>query len=146
MNVEIRPMQKEDFDAVVEIDEKVFKTARPDYYKARFAWALDQKDSAVVSLVAEADGKAVAFVMGELYTGEYGIPANTAKLVSIGVHPEYQGKSIGKQLMEEFVACLCDAEVEKLHTLVGLNDWQLMRFFTSVGFGPAKTVNLELNL
>ena len=31
--VDIRPLTKEDFNAVVEIDEKVFNHARPDYYE-----------------------------------------------------------------------------------------------------------------
>ena len=37
-------MYREDFDAVVEIDEKIFSQARPDYYEAKFARALDEKD------------------------------------------------------------------------------------------------------
>jgi len=32
-NVEIRPLHRDDFDAVVEIDEKVFDQARPEYYE-----------------------------------------------------------------------------------------------------------------
>ncbi|NOQ18623.1 MAG: hypothetical protein GQ571_01485 [Desulfobacterales bacterium] len=29
---------------------------------------------------------------------------------------------------------------------VDWNDWQLIRFFSANGFGPAKTVNPELNI
>lgn len=144
--METRPLRREDFDAVVAIDEKLFKTARPEYYETRFALALEQKNGLVTSLVAEVDGKVAGFVMSELYSGEYGITANTATLNTIGVHPDYQARGVGKLLLEEFVAHLRNAGVEKLNTLVGLKDWQLMRFFTSFGFGPANTVNLELTL
>jgi len=48
--------------------------------------------------------------------------------------------------MEEFVSHLRKAGVEKINTLVNWNDWQLIRFFSTNGFEPAKTVNLELTL
>jgi len=145
-NAEIRTLQREDFDAVVEIDEKVFDKARPDYYEAKFAKVLDAKDHLVTSLVAVADGRVVGFVMGELYVGEYGIPATTATLDTIGIHPDYQRKGVSRQLTEEFVSHLRKAGVEKINTLVDWNDWQLIRFFSASGFEPAKTINLELNI
>ncbi len=145
-NAEVRPLYRADFDAVVEIDEKVFNKARPDYYEAKFARALDEKDRMVLSMVAEIGGKVAGFVMCELFVGEYGIPATTATLDTIGIHPDYQGKGIGKQLMDEFIGHLRKAGVQKINTLVDWNDWQLIRFFSANGFGPAKTVNLELNI
>lgn len=144
--VEIRPLNQEDFNAVVEIDEKVFSQARPEYYETKFARALDEKDRMVLSLIAEVDGKVVGFVMCELFVGEYGIPATTATLDTIGINPDYQGKGIAKQLMDEFIGHLRKAGVQKINTLVDWNDWQLIRFFSASGFGPAKTVNLELKI
>ncbi len=144
--ITIRPLNKGDFEAVVDIDKKVYKKARPEYYEMKFSMALDNRDHLVTSLVAEADGKVVGFVMSELYTGEYGIPATTATLDTIGVDPAYQGKGVGGQLMDAFVTHLRKAGVEKLTTLVNWNDWQLIRFFNISGFQPAKSLNLELKL
>ena len=31
-NVDVRPLRREDFEAVVKIDEQVFRRARPEYY------------------------------------------------------------------------------------------------------------------
>jgi ribosomal protein S18 acetylase RimI-like enzyme len=143
---EIRPLQREDFDAVVAIDEKVFNRSRPEYYEIKFNRVLDEKDRVVNSLVAVADGKLVGFVMGELFVGEYGIPATTATLDTVGIHPDYQRKGVAKQLLDEFVAHLRKAGVEKINTLVNWNDWQLIRFFSANGFEPAKTINLELSV
>ena len=84
--------------------------------------------------------------MCELYVGEYGIPATTATLDTIGIHPNYQGKGVGKQLMDEFIGHLRKAGVEKINTLVDWNDWQLIRFSSASGFAPAKTIYLELNI
>jgi len=36
--------------------------------------------------------------------------------------------------------------VDKVTTLVDWNDRELIRFFNAVGFTPAKTINLELNI
>ena len=143
--VEIRPLNSDDFDAVVEIDEKVFDRARPGYYETKFARALDEKDRLVLSLVAELEGKVVGFVMCELFVGEYGIPATTATLDTIGINPDFQGKGVGKQLMADFIGHVRKAGVQKINTLVDWNDWQLIRFFSASGFAPAKTINLELN-
>jgi ribosomal protein S18 acetylase RimI-like enzyme len=145
-NEVVRPLHREDFKAVVEIDEQVFQRARPDYYETKFTRALDDKDRLVLSLVVEADGKVVGFVMCELFVGEYGIPATTATLDTIGIHPDYQRVGVGRQLMEEFIGHLRKAGVEKVNTLVDWNDWQLIRFFSANGFEPAKTINLELTI
>jgi ribosomal protein S18 acetylase RimI-like enzyme len=145
-NVDIRPLYREDFNAVVDIDARVFRHARPDYYETKFARALDKKNRMATSLVAEIDGKVVGFVMSELFVGEYGIPETAATLDTIGIHPDYQRKGVGKQLMEEFISHLRKAGVEKLNTLVGWNDWQLIRFFSANGFVPSRVMNLELDL
>jgi len=144
--LEIRPLHQQDFDAVVAIDENVFSHSRPEYYEAKFTRALNQKDHLVTSFVAETDGRVVGFIMSELFVGEYGIPDTTAQLDTIGVDPDYQGKGVSLQLMETFISHLRKAGVEKVSTLVDWNDWQLTRFFSKIGFEPAKKINLELKL
>ncbi|MAF32609.1 MAG: GNAT family N-acetyltransferase [Desulfobacterales bacterium] len=177
--VKIRPLRRDDFDDVVEIDERVFNQSRSEtflptegvvrfrekpiqklkayeiaelaiartlYYETKFTRALDQKDRLTISLVAEEGEKVVGFVMSELFVGEYGISATTATLDTIGVHPDYQKKGVGEQLMVEFIGHLRKAGVKKLNTLVDWNDWQLIRFFNKNGFEPAKTMNLELSI
>ncbi|MDD5307082.1 MAG: GNAT family N-acetyltransferase [Deltaproteobacteria bacterium] len=144
--LEIRPLRREDFDSVVDIDQQVFRNARPEYFAGKFARILDEKDRIVTALVALANGKVVGFVMGELFVGEYGIPATMATLDTIGIHPEYQRKGVARQLMEAFVGHLGKAGVEKINTLVSWDDWQLIRFFSTSGFEPAKTMCLDFDL
>jgi ribosomal protein S18 acetylase RimI-like enzyme len=144
--IEFRPLHRDDFDVVVAIDTKVFGQARPDYYKMRFAKALDEKDRLVSSLVAVLHGRVVGFVMSELFEGEFGIPSTDAYMDTVGIHPDFQHKGIGKQLMEEFVGHLKKVGVKRLNTLVGWNDLPLIHFLDANGFEPSKTINLELNL
>ena len=142
--IKIRLMKVEDFDAVVAIDEKVLKTARPEYYELKFEKLFESKDYLPTSLVAEeADGAVVGFVMGELFMGEYGIFQKEASLDTIGVDPHYQHRGIGKQLIDEFMDHLREIGVKKVNTLVDWDDSKLIQFFRANRFSPSKTINLE---
>jgi len=142
--IRIRLMKAEDYDAVVEIDEKILKTPRREYYEAKFDKLFKTSDYLPVSLVAEEqDGKVVGFVMGEVYMGEYGLFRESATLDTIGVDPAYQHKAIGKQLINEFVDHLKKVGVEKINTLVDWNDSVLIHFFSANHFRPSMKINLE---
>lgn len=142
--ITIRLMKPEDFDAVVAIDEKVLKAPRPEYYERKFEKLFESRDYIPGSLVAEhEDGRVVGFVMGEIYLGEYGIFQEEATLDTIGVDPDCQHRGVGKQLIDEFIDHLRDVGVKKVHTLVGLDDTQLISFFNANRFSPSKTINLE---
>ncbi len=145
--IKIRLMKTDDFDAVVEIDEKVLKASRTEYYKLKFEKLFNSKDYLPASLVAEAgDGTVVGFVMGEIYMGEYGIFQEEATLDTIGVDPSCQHKGIGEQLINEFIDHLKDVGVQKINTLVDWNDSKLIHFFSMNQFSPSKTINLERRL
>ena len=145
--IKIRLMKADDFDAVVGIDEKVFKASRPEYYELKFEMLFSSKDYLPASLVAEKeDGTVVGFVMGRIYVGEYGIFQEEATLDTIGVDPSCQHKGIGEQLINEFMDHLREVGVQKINTLVDWNDTKLINFFSSNQFSPSKTINLERRL
>jgi ribosomal protein S18 acetylase RimI-like enzyme len=139
-------MKADDFDAVVEIDEKVLKASRPEYYKMKFEKLVRSGDYVPTSLVAEENGKVVGFVMGEVFQGEYGIAEEKATLDTIGVHPDYQHRGIGERLITEFMDHLKKLGVEKVNTLVDWDDSGLIHFFSLNHFSPSKTINLERSL
>ena len=146
--IKIRLMVVYDFNAVVRIDEKVFKASRSDYYRLKFETLVQSPDHLPTSLVAEGeDGRVAGFIMGELYMGEYGIFQEEATLDTIGVDPDYQQKGIGEQLINEFLDHLRALGVQKINTLVDRNDYKLMHFFNANQFSPSKTIiNLERSL
>jgi ribosomal protein S18 acetylase RimI-like enzyme len=140
-------MKADDFDAVVGVDEKVLKAARPEYYEMKFEKLFQSKDYIPASLVAEdEDGTVLGFVMGELFLGEYGMFQEEATLDTIGVDPDCQHKGIGKLLIKEFMDHLRELGVQKIHTLVDWNDSKLVEFFRANKFTPSKTINLERSL
>ena len=146
--IKFRLMNTDDFDAVVRIDEKVFKASRAEYYELKFEKLFRSKEYLPTSLVAEKEGgTVVGFVMGELYMGEYGISQEGATLDTIGVDPDYQHQGIGGRLINEFMDHLRDLNVQKVNILVDRNDSKLMHFFSANHFSPSKTiVNLERSL
>jgi len=140
---EIRVLRKEDLPAIIRIDEKVSGLERADYYERKMVAMLDQRNSIATSMVADNGGKVVGFIMGNVYTGEFGIPQKTASLDTLGIDPEFSGSGVGTQLLEEFLRHLKAAGVEYVQTLVDWNDVRLLRFFNKCGFVPSKTMNLE---
>ena len=139
--IKIRLMTNDDFDAVVEIDEKVLKASRLKYYEMKFDKLFKSKEFLPTSLVAELeDGTVVGFVMGELYMGEYGISQEGATLDTIGVDPQYRQKGIGERLIDEFVDHLKKLGVKNINTLVDIDDSRLIHFFRANQFSPAKNI------
>lgn len=142
----IRVLQFQDLDSIVEIDQKVFGRNRREYYERKVSMALDQTRHIVASLVAEYEERVVGFIMGEISYGEFGIPETTATVDTIGVDPDLQKRGIGSSLIDEFLRNLKAARVETVQTIVNWNDWSLLRFFESKGFGPARVITLELRI
>jgi ribosomal protein S18 acetylase RimI-like enzyme len=139
----VRVMREGDLGAIVDIDKKVTGTRRSEYYERKVASMLDEKGSIATSLVGDYDDRVIGFVMGNVYTGEFGIPQTTASLDTIGIDPDFAGQGVGTVLLEEFVRHAKTAGVNSIQTLVDWNDTQLLKFFNRSGFAPSKTLNLE---
>ena len=145
--IKVRLMKPSDLEAIVKIDERVLKVPRRDYYCMKFERNFEHRDTLPASLVAEdEEGNVVGFVMGHIYMGEYGIFQEEATLDTMGVDPDYQGLGIGGKLINEFFAHLKTLGVQKIYTLVGWDDAQLVRFFSANDFIPSRTINLERTL
>jgi ribosomal protein S18 acetylase RimI-like enzyme len=140
---EIRPIRPEDLDAIIEIDAKHVGYARPAYLKKKLDDSLDTSQGMVISMIAEVDDKLVGFVMGKVFIGEFGIPETSATIDTIGIDPQYGGRGIARELLDEFLAHLSAAGAETVQTLVSWEDWKLLKFFSSNKFNPSRTVNLE---
>jgi len=64
--------------------------------------------------------------MAELYMGEYGIFQEIATLDTIGVDPSFQGRRVGKKLLNKFMEHLKKIGAQKINTLVDWNDTKLI--------------------
>jgi predicted N-acetyltransferase YhbS len=143
--IDIRVMNVGDLEAMTAIDAMYFGVSRPEYYKEKLDTAT-RGAGINSSLVAEYDGQLVGFIMGQLFTGEFGIPETTANLDTIGVHPMAAGIGVAGKLIEQFVDQMAKLGVTTIHTLVDWNDKNLLLFFHRSGFVPSKRLSLELSV
>ncbi len=143
LDITIRLLRTADIDAVVAIDEKLTGTARPEYYRHKLVVAAAHDVQINASLVAEADGRVVGFLMGTLFFGEFGIPETSAVVDTLAVDPDCQDRGVGSALVDQFRTNMRAANVERIYTLVDWNDFGLLKFFGHMGFGPSHRLSLE---
>lgn len=142
----IRVMKATDVDALAAIDAKITGTARPEYYAHKLELANLHDAQINASLVAEAEGRAIGFLLGTLFLGEFGVPEASAIIDTVGVDPAYQDRGVGGALVEQFRSNMRAAGVEKVYTLVDWTDLGLLKFFAHAGFTPSQRLNLELEV
>lgn len=142
--IKIRLMKADDFDAVIEIVEKITTASRKNYYDLKFEKLFKSIDYLPVSLVAEnEEGTMIGFVMGELYQGEDGIFPEEVILDAICVDPSCQHRGIGEQLITEFTDHLRKVGVKKLLTMVDPTNSSTIRFYNANRFNASKNVIME---
>ncbi|MBN2122738.1 MAG: GNAT family N-acetyltransferase [Deltaproteobacteria bacterium] len=140
----IRTMTSKDLARITEIDTRVLGKSRPEYWERKLV--VVEKRSPLASLVAELDGKVIAFIIGDASGWEYGAPDNIGWIDTIGVDPEYQRRGIAKMLMTEMITNLKKVGVDTIYTFVNWRDWDLLRFFDANGFTRGEMINLELKV
>jgi ribosomal protein S18 acetylase RimI-like enzyme len=140
----IRTMTIKDLPSITEIDAKVLGRKRPAYWEVKLT--LIKKRSSISSLVAELDGKAVGFIIGDASGWEYGVPDTVGCIDTIGVHPDFQKKGIAKMLMTEMINNMKKLGVKNINTFVSWRDWELLKFFAASGFERGTFLNLELKI
>ncbi len=144
--VTVRPMRQQDKDTLVEIDSHSSGEPRAEYLMAKFKLALAGEPGMVIALVAEVDGEVAGFLMGELIMGEFGIPQSVATVDTVGVVLDRRGAGVGRRLMEAFLERAREHGVERVRTIVGWDQWDLMSYFRANGFAPGTSVVLEREL
>ena len=140
----VRKMTSKDLDAIVAIDTQILGKSRWDYWLMKMTLAEERLPMA--SLVAEADGKVVGFILGDASGYEYDVPENIGWIDTIGVDPAYQKQGIARMLMNEMIANLKKVGVDTIYTMVNWPDWDLLKFFHDSGFQKGPLINLELKL
>jgi ribosomal protein S18 acetylase RimI-like enzyme len=144
LEVSIRPMERSDLLAVMELDAHVFGEPRAAFFERRLA-ALELGDTShlLIFLVAVCHDAILGFVMGTLASGEFGRAQVTAIIDSIVVHSNYRRHHIGQQLIESFLSQSLSLGAKTAYTLVQWENWELLKVFHALGFSLAPTIPLE---
>ena len=133
----VRSMTRADVAEIARIDRGITGRERGDYIASRFAEAID--DAGVrVSLVAQMDGAVVGYLMARADLGDFGRAEPVALIDTLGVEPEYAERGVGRALTTQLFANLVALRVERVETVVGAMDLELLGFFASLGFAPSQ--------
>ncbi len=140
--VPVRSMAASDLDAIVTIDSRVTGGERRDYLHGKLTEALTES-SVRVSLIAEIDGYPAGFIMARVDFGEFGRTAPSAVMDTLGVDPEQQHQGVGIALMSQLLVNLSSLRVETVRTEVDWNNFELLAYFSRIGFSPAQHIPLR---
>jgi ribosomal protein S18 acetylase RimI-like enzyme len=144
--MKIRGMKAEDLEGVLAIERETKGDSRAVTYAP-------VPDSCIggevdVSVVAEAEGKIVGFVLGRVGspTELRDVAGDVAWIELIGILPEYQHKGIGKKIAEAWKERCRKRGIKKVHILVNWRDWWMLSFFESQGFCRGDLIDLQAEL
>jgi GNAT superfamily N-acetyltransferase len=141
-DVVVRPLEPPDVDAIVAIDEKLSGQTRKDYWRRRLEIASLRPPW--MSLVGETDGRLVGFLFGWVGESEFGIAQPTGWVDLVGVDPAYRKRGVARALLDRFVESGRELRaLERVATLVDLDQADVREFFGRQGFQPGRMVQLE---
>jgi len=143
--VPVRSMTEADLPWLVAIDRAITGRDRSRYFERRVNEVLHESDVGV-SLVAEADGRQVGFVMARVSLGEFGRTEPVADMDTIGIQPDYRGQGIGRALLSQLFVNLATLRVERVMTEVDWSDTELIAFLAHCGFRPSARLAFDCRL
>ncbi len=139
----LRPLAASDAPAVAAIAAMLGDADDAEYWRHKLE--LFTRDAASC-LGVEANGRLVAYMLGHVKGGEFGLADETAFLEFLGVDPAWQGKGLARSLAEALFHQFAAKGVRQVLTLVNARDERLQPFFRSLGFRPSQLLCLERRL
>ncbi len=134
-DVRIRPLEDTDLGEITALDEKIAGSYRPEVWERRVAYYFRRDPDAC--LVAEADGRVVGFMFGDLRSGEFGLEEPTGWIEVMAVDPELRGQAVGRSLAESLMEHFRSSGAVAVRTMVDADSSGIEGFFVSLGFAPA---------
>jgi len=142
--IRVRPLDELDIGGIVRIDERITGIYRPEVWERRVGYYLRRDPGA--SQVAEADGRVVGFMLGDLRAGEFGLEEPSGWIERFGIDPDYRGRELGKRLFEAMVRHFRTRGASRVRTLVDRKDAGVAGFLGALGFTPSELQALEIRI
>jgi len=136
-SAEVSLLTAKDLEEVVRIDRHITGRDR----RAYMGHALDEalRESGVrISLAARQDGVMAGYIMARADLGDFGRTEPTAVIDTIGVAPEYAHQGIGHALLSQLFLNLSALRIERVETIVAMENLELLGFFHGAGFAPGE--------
>ena len=139
-NISIRKLEKRDAEEISRINDVITKSALKD--EIRKTVEKSSERSGELSLVAEAEGKVVGYMITYLLVGGFGMK-KSAWIALFGVDPKYMGEGIGKALAKEVFEFYEAKGIKDIYTSVRWDSTDLLSFFKALGFDRSNYINLR---
>lgn len=133
--VRVRALEDTDIGDIIALDEKLGGEYRPEVWERRLGYYLRRDPES--SSVAEAGGKVIGFMLGEVRSGEFGLEEPTGWIEVLGVDPDYRGGAVGRRLAERVLSSFAALGARSVRTLVDDEMSGIGEFFLALGFEPA---------
>lgn len=133
--IRIRPLDELDISDIVAIDEKIAGRYRPEVWERRIGYYLRRDPEA--SLVAEAGGRVVGFMLGEVRSGDFGLEEPAGWIEVLGVDPDFRGRAVGRKMADAMLEHFRRQGAHAVRTLVDEQMGDIRHFFQSLGFEPS---------
>lgn len=137
-----RPLTKNDFEAVVNIDAVNSGRRRPGFFEKRLVAALAEPNY-FIYIGHDVGGDMKGYLLARLLQGEYGERKPVAVLDAIGVDSVCKGQGIGRRLMQNFIDILKHKQIPEIHTEVDWRNTDFLHFLSAAGFQLAPKQILE---
>ena len=144
-SLRIRPVCRDDLNAVIEMDAMVTGLAKRDYWNSLYKRYADAVATGQHFLVATAGSEVIGFVIGEVRDWEFGSPP-CGWVFAIDVRPDARLLGAGTQLLQAICKCFKRAGVSKVRTLLSRENTLILSFFRSQGMMIGPFIRLELDI
>jgi ribosomal protein S18 acetylase RimI-like enzyme len=141
----IRPVRREDLNAVIEMDAMVTGIKKRDYWNSLYRRYADAVATGQHFLVATAGTEVIGFVIGEVRDWEFGSPP-CGWVFAIDVRPDARLLGVATQLLQAICQGFKRAGVNKVRTLLSHENTLILSFFRSQGMMIGPFIPLELDL
>lgn len=144
IEVQIRTLEDTDIGGITNLDEELGGQYRPEVWETRIGYYLRRDPEALV--VAEADGRVVGFMLGEVRSGEFGLEEPTGWIEVLGVDPAFRGQAVGRRMAEKMLTHFRQRGTTTVRTLVDESMGEIGEFFSRLGFEPAPIRSFVMQL
>ncbi|HSM13256.1 MAG TPA: GNAT family N-acetyltransferase [Thermoanaerobaculia bacterium] len=128
----VRSLSELDLDDIVRIVEATREQYQPDLWEDRVTYYLRRDPEG--SVVAEADGRVVGFMLGDVRAGDFGLDEPSGWIEVIGVDPAAAGRGVGHALARAILERYRQRGVRTVRTMVDSSMPEVEAFFVRQGF------------
>jgi len=138
-------VRRGDLDPIVALDATVTGLEKRAYWRSVYQRYGAAPEAGRQFLVADAGGRVVGFVIGEVRDWEFGSPP-CGWVFAIDVQPEARQAGVGTRLLLAICAGFRRAGVRTVRTMLARDNTLILSFFRSHGMMAGPFIPLEMEL